>query len=104
MTSYRVSLAVGLLRPGADPVAVLPAAVEAARVRTTVEAYDVGVVRGEARVTVRFLADGDDAAREVAGVVVTAVRGLAATSGTSVARRMGARWRPVRPPGHPGDT
>ena len=44
MPSYRVTLAVGLLHPGADPEAVLPAAAAAARALTTVEAYDVGVV------------------------------------------------------------
>lgn len=95
MPSYRVSLAVGLLHPGTDPEAVLPAAVAAGRARTTVEAYDVGVVRGEARVTVRFLADGDAAAHVVAREVEDAVRGLAATSGRRLTRRWGARWHPA---------
>ncbi|WP_435737346.1 hypothetical protein V5D56_01755 [Cellulosimicrobium sp. PMB13] len=95
MPSYRVSLAVGLLRPGADPESVLPAAVAAGRGRTTVEAYDVGVVRGEARITVRFLADGDEAAHEVARAVEAGVRALAATSGRRLTRRWGARWYPA---------
>ena len=95
MPSYRVILAVGLLRPGADPEAVLPAAAAAASARTTVEAYDVGVVRGEARVTVRFLADGDEAAHDVAHAVEAGVRTFAATSGRRLTRRWGARWYPA---------
>jgi hypothetical protein len=93
--SYRVTLAVGLLRPGADPEAVLPAAAAAARALTTVEAYDVGVVRGEARVTVRFLADTDAAAHTVADAVEAGVRAHAATSGGRLTRRWGARWHPA---------
>lgn len=95
MPSYRVTLAVGLLRPGADPEAVLPTAAAAARALTTVEAYDVGVVRGEARVTVRFLADTDAAAHTVADAVEAGVRALAATSGGRLTRRWGARWHPA---------
>ncbi|ARU51059.1 hypothetical protein CBR64_05710 [Cellulosimicrobium cellulans] len=95
MPSYRVTLAVGLLRPGADPEAVLPAAAAAARDLTTVEAYDVGVVRGEARVTVRFLADTDAAAHDVADAVEAGVRAHAATSGGRLTRRWGARWHPA---------
>ncbi|MBN0041732.1 hypothetical protein JN535_16340 [Cellulosimicrobium cellulans] len=95
MPSYRVTLAVGLLRPGVDPEAVLPAAAAAARALTTVEAYDVGVVRGEARVTVRFLADTDAAAHTVADAVEAGVRALAATSGGRLTRRWGARWHPA---------
>lgn len=95
MPSYRVTLAVGLLHPGADPEAVLPAAAAAARALTTVEAYDVGVVRGEARVTVRFLADTDAAAHTVADAVEAGVRARAATSGGRLTRRWGARWHPA---------
>lgn len=95
MPSYRVTLAVGLLHPGADPESVLPAAVAAGRERTTVEAYDVGVVRGEARITVRFLADGDEAAHAVARAVEAGVRTLAAASGRRLTRRWGARWYPA---------
>ena len=52
-------------------------------------------MRGEARVTVRFLADGDAAAHVVAREVEDAVRGLAATSGRRLTRRWGARWHPA---------
>ncbi len=62
---------------------------------TTVEAHDVGVVRGEARVTVRFLADTDAAAHGVADAVEAGVRAHAATSGGRLTRRWGARWHPA---------
>lgn len=92
MPSYRVSLAVGLLRPGVDPAVVLPAAADAARALTTVEASDLGVVRGRARVTVRFVADDDSAAHRVADVVRDRVDALAATSDHRLTRRWGNRW------------
>jgi hypothetical protein len=54
--SYRITLTVGALLPGVDPARVLPAAAdEAARV-ATLEANDLQVVRGEARLAVRFTA------------------------------------------------
>ncbi|WP_425955762.1 hypothetical protein [Xylanimonas sp. McL0601] len=95
MPSYRVSLAVGALQPGSDPAAVLPAAADAARALATVEAWDVGVVRGQARITVRFTADADDDAHRVADAVHDAVDRLADTWGLQVTRRWGNRWHPA---------
>ncbi len=93
--SYRVSLAVGTLRPGVDPVAVLPAAADAARALATVEASDVGIVRGRPRITVRFTADTDDVAHAVADAVLARAEQLAATSDGRLTRRWGARWHPA---------
>ncbi|MBE7699903.1 hypothetical protein H9623_06220 [Oerskovia sp. Sa1BUA8] len=95
MTSYRVSLVVGMLRPGASPEAVLPAAAAAAREVTEVEAYDLGIVRGEARVTVRYLADDDDRAAEIARAVRAAAGALVEVGGAVFTRRYGPRWHPV---------
>ncbi|MFD6137488.1 hypothetical protein [Isoptericola sp. NPDC056618] len=95
MPSYRVSLAVGLLQPGVDPADVLPAAADAARELVTVEAYDVGVVRGRARITVRFTADDDAAAHRVADAVHDRVDALADTFGGTLTRRWGGRWQPA---------
>ncbi|MFE5308673.1 hypothetical protein [Isoptericola sp. NPDC056573] len=95
MPSYRVSLAVGLLQPGVDPADVLPAAADAARGLVTVEAYDVGVVRGRARVTVRFTAEDDAAAHRVADAVHDRVDTLADTFGGTLTRRWGNRWQPA---------
>ncbi len=90
-----MSLAVGVLHPGADPEEVLPGAADAARGLTTVEAYDVGVVRGQARSTVRYLADDDVGAHVVARAVEVGVRAHAATSERRGTRRWGARWYPA---------
>ena len=64
MPSYRVSAVVGLLQPGVEAPDVLPQAVLVAESFTTVEAFDVGVVRGQARVTVRFEAAKTPETRE----------------------------------------
>lgn len=95
MPSYRVTLTVGLLRPGTRPEAVLPAAADAAAELATVEHKDVSVVSGEARITVRYLVADDDAARDVAGRVVGQVTCLAAVPKAVVTRRWGNRWHPL---------
>lgn len=93
--SYRVSLAVGLLKPGVDPVAVLPAAAAAAAEFTTVEAKDLAVLAGQARITVRFQAIDDEVAASIGRTVARRVAELASTSGTQITRRYGARWYPL---------
>jgi hypothetical protein len=96
MPSYRVTLAVGALRAGTDPESVLPRAAGAARGLTTVEAWDIGVVRGEARITVRFTADDDDEAVRVGRRTSAAVAALADVGPPRLTRRWGARWYAVR--------
>jgi hypothetical protein len=98
--SYRVTLVVGLLHPGVDPASVLPAAAEAARSLTKVEAQDVAVVAGEARVVVRYLALGDTGALTVGRRVSDGVRALAEVRRADVDRRDGGRWTPLD--GRPG--
>lgn len=94
--SYRVRLAIGRLQRGADPADVLPAAVAAARALTAVEAGDVDVVRGVARVSVRFEAADDLTASGVARAVVDATETHAEVEVSRVTRRFGARWYPLR--------
>ena len=96
MPSYRVSAAVGLLRPGTAAPDVLPEAVAAARELVTVEAFDLGVVRGEARVTVRFQAADDATARRAGWAVLARLDELADIHGRAVTRRFGNRWYPLR--------
>ena len=88
-------MGVTFLRPGTEPEAVLPAAAGAARERTTVESYDVAVVRGAARITVRFTAEDNSAAVDVACAVHGAVVALAGVTSPDLARRYGPRWHPV---------
>src|SRR5699024_5907015 len=94
--SYRVSAAVGLLQPGTTPENVLPEAVAVARENAIVEAFDLAVVRGEARVTVRFEVVDDQTARRVGWAVLARLDELADISGRQVTRRFGARWLPLR--------
>src|SRR5659263_502402 len=63
-------MVVGDLRDGVDPATVLPAAADAARELTAVEASYVEVVRGTPRLTVRFEAPDDAAAAAVRRAVV----------------------------------
>jgi hypothetical protein len=95
VTSYRISLGVGLVRPGIAPDAVLPAAARAARETTTVESWDLAVVRGQARVIVRFTADSNDEAAEVGRRVHAAVAALAGVTSPGLTRRYGPKWHPV---------
>lgn len=96
MPSYRAVMTVGRLAPGTDPAAVLPTAVAAARERVEVEAWDVGVVRGQARATVRYACDDDDLAVAVARVVRAHVQPLADVPHLDVQRRYGSRWYALR--------
>jgi hypothetical protein len=97
VASYRISLTVGDLAPGVEPHAVLPAAAAAARERVTVEAQDLAVVHGRARITVRCVCDTDADAVDVARRVRAVTAGLAHVSGLTLSRRYGARWHPVAP-------
>ena len=92
MPSYRITMTVGALRPGADPAAVLPsAAAEAARV-ATLEANDLQVVRGEPRLTVRYTAEDDAAAERVAAAVRARTAELVEVVRGSITRRDGGDW------------
>ena len=92
MPSFRVTVAIGTLRAGVRPDAVLPAAAEAAAERTVVEASSVDVVAREARLTVRFTADGVDEAIAVAEHTVDRLAADAQTGRWSVTERVGGRW------------
>jgi len=96
MPSYRVTMSIGALQPGVRPDAVLPAAAQAAAELTTVEASDLAVVAGSARVTVRFTADDDPAALAVGGHVVQQTRLVAEPVTWQVTERVKGRWFPVR--------
>jgi len=90
--SYRITLSVGRLAPGVAPDSVLPAAAAGAAELTTVEARDLAVVRGEARITVRFTAEEDRTAAGVADTVAAATAPLAEVTRAALTRRDGGRW------------
>lgn len=96
MPSFRVTATIGLLRPGVAPDRLLPAAADAARELATVEAYDVGIVAGRARITVRFQAETPRQAAQVHEHVCATAGALADIEDAALSRRYGGRWHPVR--------
>lgn len=97
MPSYRATLAIGALAPGVAPAAVLPAAKAAAQELVVVEAADLQVTSGQARVVVRFAADDEEIASQVGRHVASVVQALAVVSGWRLTVRNGARWEPLAP-------
>ncbi len=96
MPSYRARAFVGLLRPGVAAPDVLPRAADVARELTDLEAADIEVVRGRARITVRYQAADDQSARTVGWAVLHRLDELAEIEGRAVTRRFGNRWYPLR--------
>ncbi|MCX7522557.1 hypothetical protein OSC27_09755 [Microbacterium sp. STN6] len=87
-----MTITIGALRPGVSPQQVLPAATDAAAELTTAEASNVAVVRGEARLTVRFAADDDELAAQIAQHVVETTATLAEPAAWQITRRSQNRW------------
>lgn len=96
MPSYRSILTVTTLHPGHGPREVESAARAAVERSTTLEAFQVEVVAGQPRLTVRFTCADDPEARRVHERTVTAVRTAAAVPAALLARVVGGRSVPVR--------
>ncbi|TFD54726.1 hypothetical protein E3T55_02730 [Cryobacterium frigoriphilum] len=92
MPSFRVTIAVGALHPGVAPAVVLPAAAAAAGTLTTVEASDLSVVAGSARLIVRFTAEDREVAEQVADHVLAVTASLAEPRTSTLTKRVGGRW------------
>lgn len=92
MPSFRVIIPVGRLRAAVAPASIEPAAAAAVAELTTVEATSVDIVSREARLTVRFTADGAHDALRVAERAVAAVQVLAETGSWRLTERVGGRW------------
>lgn len=90
-----MTLAVGALRPGASPDEVLPTAKEAVLELAVVEAADVQVVSGQARIVVRFTADDGEVASQIGGHAASSVGRLVEVNSWRVTERVGSRWEPV---------
>lgn len=93
--SFRVTLTVGRLRPGTDPERVLPTAADAAAEVAVLESSTVDIVRGEARIVVRFTADDAEIALQVARHVIASTDAVAETIRADVTERDGGTWRRV---------
>ena len=95
MPSYRVTLVVGMLAPGVAPQQVLPAAKAAGLELAVVEASDLAVVAGEARITIRFAADEAEIARQVGEHIASSTAALARVERWRLTERVGGRWESV---------
>lgn len=84
------------LRPGVSPETVLPAAKAAAGELTMVEAADLTVVGGSARIVIRFESDDAELANQIAEHVVAITRQSVDVPVFTVTERVGGRWRTVR--------
>lgn len=103
MPSYRLRVEVGLLRPGAQPEDVLPAAEDAATTCAFVEAKEVDVSGGTAWVQLRVVVDdsSDEQEDRAARLTLTAMRaGIedhAETGRGHILRRRAGKWIPIQP-------
>jgi hypothetical protein len=89
-------MAVGALAAGVTPDRVLPAARSAALELVVVEAADLQVVSGQARIVVRFAADDSDIAEQVAQHVATVTSTTAVVDSWRLTERDGSRWNTLR--------
>ena len=96
MPDYRVTMIIGAVRPGVSPAAILPTAKSAAAELTMVEAADLAVVSGEARVTIRFESDDAELANQIAEHVVATTRQSVDVPVFTVTERGRGRWFSVR--------
>lgn len=92
MPSYRVRLTIGVLAPGVEPASVLPAARDAVAELAAVEATSIVLERDGPGVVVRFTADDDELAAQVADHAAASTASLATLGAVALTRRDGARW------------
>lgn len=95
MPSFRVTMTVGVLRPGVAPEQVQPRAEDAARELAVLESSQVDVVRGEARLTVRFTAEDAEIALQVARHVIASTADVVQLGAAAITERDGGTWRRV---------
>ena len=89
-------MTIGAVRPGVSPATVLPAAKAAAAELTMVEAADLTVVAGSARIVIRFESDDAEIATQIAEHVVAMTRESVDVPVFTVTQRGKGRWVTVR--------
>lgn len=95
MPSYRTILTISALAPGRAPLDVERAARDAVGATTSLEAFQVDVVRGEPRVTIRFTGADDGEARTVHERTTAAVRQVASAPRAVLAKVVSGRSVPL---------
>lgn len=96
MPSYRVTMTIGALAPGVNPTQILPTAKAAAAELAVVEAAEVQVVSGQARIVVRFAADDTELAQQIGHHVAAVTTRSAHVDSWLITTRTGTRWNVVR--------
>ena len=87
-----MTLVVGALRPGVNPASILPTAKAAALDLAVVEAADVQVVSGQARVIIRFAADEGEIAGQIGAHVASVVGDSAHVEKWAITERVKNLW------------
>ena len=95
MPSYRITMTIGALVAGSSPSEVLPTAGAAAADVATLEASDLAIVAGSPRITIRFTADDEDIAAQVATHVVDSTSRVARVQAPLLTRLSAGRWNRV---------
>lgn len=95
MPSHRVTLVVGVLRAGVNPATILPTAKAAALELAVVEAADLQVVSGQARIIIRFAADEGAIASQIGAHVASLVNDAAHVEKWTITERVKNLWVPV---------
>ena len=90
-----MTLVIGALRSGVDPAGILPTARAAALELAVVEAADLQVVSGQARIVIRFAADEGSIARQIGEHVASVVHDSAQVSKWSITERVKNLWVPI---------
>ena len=85
-------MTMGAVRAGVSPADVLPAAKAAAAELTMVEAADLTVVAGSARIIIRFESDDAELATQIAHHVVATTRRSVDVPVFTVTERARGRW------------
>ena len=88
-------MAIGALAAAVHANSVLPTAKAAARELAVVEAADVQIISGQARIVVRFAAEDPEMATHVGRHVASTTARLASIDSWRITERDGARWNPI---------
>jgi hypothetical protein len=97
MPSYRFTATVGMLRPGVAAASVLPTLTTDARSLAIVEASNVSVVAGKARLVIRFTGEDDPDAVSIAEGIAGFALELVELHEIGLTRRAKQAWIDVSP-------
>lgn len=97
MPSYRTIVTIGALMPGRSPQEVEQRARAVVGQHTTLEAFQIDVVAGQPRVTIRFTGVDDEQAREVHRALLDALTEVANLPRAVLAKVVSGRSVPMTP-------